>query len=79
MLTTAIAALGAPTPATEAHLRTFFGPGGVAAAGTIKTHLTNLKAHITNNVKGAKVKCHTEIDGGCENPAYNRQTGRPPS
>lgn len=75
MLTTAIAALATPSPATEAHLRTFFGAGGVAAAGTIRTHLTNIKSHITNNVKGSKVKCHTELDGGCENPAFNRGTG----
>jgi hypothetical protein len=75
MLTTAIAALGTPDAATNAHLRAFFGSGGVAAAGTIKTHLTNLKDHIINNVKGSHVHCHTELDAGCGNPAYNVGTG----
>ncbi|HET9345993.1 MAG TPA: M35 family metallo-endopeptidase [Candidatus Limnocylindrales bacterium] len=75
MLTTAIAALATPNAATQTHLSTFFGSGGVAAAATIRTHLTNLKGHIDNNVKGSKVRCHTELDADCVNPAYNQRTG----
>lgn len=75
MLTTAIGALSTPNAAAKAHLRTFFGAGGVAAASTIKTNLTSLKAHIVANTSGARVVCHTEVDPGCVNPAFNTGTG----
>lgn len=75
MLATAIGALATPNAATNAHLGTFFGAGGVASASTIRTNLTNLRAHIVANTSGARVACHTEVDPGCVNPAFNTGTG----
>ena len=75
LLTTAINALATPNATTQGHLTTFFGASGVASAPTIRTHLINLRSHIVNNVKGAGVRCHTEVDSDCGNPAYNLRTG----
>lgn len=75
MLATAVKALATPDAATKAHVRTFFGAGGVAAVDTIRTNVADLRAHVVDHTSGAQVVCHTQVDPGCVNPAFNTGTG----
>jgi hypothetical protein len=77
MLATAIAQLAAPNAAVQGQLSTFFGGAtGIAAAATIRGHLTNLRTHISTEIGPAgTVACHTELDGRCDAPAYNVGVG----
>lgn len=47
--------------------------GGVGAAATVKTKLTNLRSHIT--AMASQHRCHNACDSGCGQPGYNCGVG----
>lgn len=77
LLTNAINALSGPPPlaaTTQSLLTRFFGAGVVAS--TVRTNLTNLRAHVRNMPNPGRHRCANQCDASCAgSEAYNTGTG----